>query len=152
LYLGKVFGFQSSVLGHVSAPRQLTFLSYPISVEQINLRKHERIACTLPVTFGFSAFDRKGMISDLSCGGCRINSKIGKGNNTGDPFQVGDTIEMSFPQLGMESDVNLNGIIRNINQKDTLIIFGVQFDGTHTEAIDKIKSYINMVNNATIDD
>ena len=146
LYLGKVCGFCSSILGNVIVPQKVIFLSYPKSIEKVNLRKHERIICALPVTFGFKELNFKGIISDLSTGGCRLNSKIDI-KKDGILFQLGDPIVMSFVQLGVESNVVLNGIIRNLNYSNIEVNLGIEFDRTQTEALAKINSYIKLVKN-----
>lgn len=76
LYLGTVYGFRSSILVSVTVPEGLLFLQFPKHIERINLRKHERITCAVPVAFGLGDFNLNGIVSDLSSGGCRLDSKI----------------------------------------------------------------------------
>jgi len=68
---GKVYGFKSSVLSHVTRPCPLIFITFPHSIETINLRSTERVDTFLAARgkMGDDALD--GVILDLSAGGCR---------------------------------------------------------------------------------
>lgn len=146
LYSGIVYGFRSSIRGSITVPERLLFLQFPKRIEKINLRKHERITCAMPVTFGLDDLTLNGIISDLSTGGCRLDAKVDNTNNI-ILFQAKDVVILSFAQLGMESNVIVNGTVRNANYDSKTFSLGIEFDKTQTEALDKIGSYINLVKN-----
>jgi hypothetical protein len=50
LSAGKVCAFCCTLLTRIKAPFQLSILSYPESLENMNLRKHERMSCVLDAT------------------------------------------------------------------------------------------------------
>ena len=72
VHMGEVFGFRTEVLGLMATPFPLMFLSYPATVERINLRQSARVDCHLPATLTFRETATEGMILDISSGGCRF--------------------------------------------------------------------------------
>ena len=146
VYSGKIYGFRSYIIGKVNVPRQITFLSYPESIEKINLRKHERLNCSIPATIGFNEVDLRGVISDLSRSGCRFNLKMDE-NFSGNPFQIEDIVKLSFPLVGKEDDQKIDGVVKNMNYNNDAISFGIEFDKTNIEALNKIDSYVGLVKN-----
>lgn len=69
---GRVYGFKAHSQGHVVRPCPLIFLSYPQSVESLNLRKSERVNTFLDAKGSIDGVIMDGVILDLSAGGCML--------------------------------------------------------------------------------
>lgn len=67
---GRVYGFSSDLIGHVIRPKPVMFISFPYSVEELNLRACDRVDTFLPVEAKVGEAVFQGKIRDLSCGGC----------------------------------------------------------------------------------
>ena len=71
-YLRKdaILGFQSSVISIISIPGDLVFIEYPESIENHNMRAHQRVECFLPAKFDIGHNIVEGAIIDISNEGC----------------------------------------------------------------------------------
>jgi c-di-GMP-binding flagellar brake protein YcgR len=77
---GQIFTFNSEVIGSCYRPVPLVFFSYPESIEISNLRNDKRYPVNIPVTLETTAdppeLVTKGLILDLSWGGCLTASTV----------------------------------------------------------------------------
>ena len=69
---GSVHSFFAEVEGHATRPTFLLFVSYPDRLTILDIREHNRVACTLPCVLHNPQGAISGMIADLSMGGCRV--------------------------------------------------------------------------------
>jgi hypothetical protein len=69
---GRVYGFKSHPVGNVVRPCPLIFLTYPQSIESLNLRQSERVNTFLDATGTIDDVSMDGVILDLSVGGCML--------------------------------------------------------------------------------
>lgn len=68
---GRIYGFQSIILGTVSEPYGLMFLNAPDVVEEHNLRKKLRIDCYFPCEVELGEQREPGVVVNISLSGCR---------------------------------------------------------------------------------
>ena len=143
LYSGNVYGFQSKVLGSITKPHPLTFLSYPENVETSNLRSRARINCYIPASAVVHKNMFSGMVTDISTKGVRFTARV---LNRPDQQQMklGDNSKLSFSIPGMGGMHDFQGEIRNIMQGKQRISMGIEFKGMDEEIVDKIDAYIRM--------
>jgi len=144
LYMGEVFGFRAEVVGVVTVPYALMFLSYPVMVERINLRRAARVACHLPATLSVKDMDAEGMIVDISGGGCRFTIKADM-PELARHIYVGAFALLAFPLLGTEGRCQVQGLIRNVSEDLHKMSLGIQFQAVDKEIRERIENYIQRV-------
>lgn len=69
---GVMHGYVVQVLGYSTNPYQHLYLSYPDRNETHNLRAFDRVDCHLPGRVGSGRGAVKGMVDNISHGGCRL--------------------------------------------------------------------------------
>ncbi len=144
LCMGEVFGFESRSIGMISVPYPLLFLSYPAVFERINLRKGPRISCYLPAAIRFKRAMAEAMIVDISRDGCRIS--VRSDASSADPeIDLDDAVQLAFPLLGSQGNVEVRGIVRNYKKDHQIITVGIQFQDLSGEIIDRIERYTRKV-------
>jgi hypothetical protein len=141
IYAGNVYGFASTVRTYTHKPTLIVFLAYPTSVEIINLRKTKRMECLLPAELTILGKDFKGVILDISTGGCRLYIEY-------DPIEspvidVGKSIELRFHLTGISEEQTISGKIQNLKKKAELAEIGLEFDHGETKVKDNIATYID---------
>ncbi len=141
---GEVFGFDATVLGSITTPFPLTFLSFPQTVERTDVRRHPRVDCYIPATLKFAEASRPGVISDISRGGCRLKLKDVEGSDAGN-LEIGSEVILYFPLLGLQGVRECSGIVRNINLDSEGISIGIEFEMVEPELIEMIGAYSKMV-------
>lgn len=125
LHKGSVFAFQAYVLGSITKPVELIFLTFPQIVSRHELRKSLRVDCNLSSRVYWNDLDLLGMVVDLSAGGCCFVSNGLNGNS----FDVkpGDEVMLNFH---LSDDPNLNkfkGVVRRLNVDRSACLMGVEF-------------------------
>lgn len=145
VYAGNVYGFASIIQAYTLKPTLLAYITYPDSVESINLRKTKRLQCLLPVELripGTNALSFQGVVLDISAGGCRLNIEY----NPGAPpvVDVGHGIEVRFQLIGNSEEQVISGKIRNLKKGNDLAEIGMEFDlDNNTKVKDNILTYID---------
>jgi c-di-GMP-binding flagellar brake protein YcgR len=92
---GNVYAFRCTLLGIVKEPFRMSVLSYPESLENINLRKYERISCILDAAVCHQEKSFEGIVTDLSLGGCSFD--FNKSDLTAFPeIKITDEVSVSM--------------------------------------------------------
>jgi len=141
--LGNVRGFRSRILSTTLEPIPLVFLSYPHTIETVNLRKAKRVACYIPTAATVGQTAQKGMLTDINLSGCRFNFHTEK--EPEELFQSGDILGLSSPLLEIEKDQNCTGCIQNITRNSNSVTLGIQFEKINAEIVSKIEIYMQSV-------
>ena len=144
VYAGSVYGFRARLQGHILNPSPLLFLSYPPSVESLNLRKKHRVTCRIPATATVRETRLEGIILDLSASGCRLSARLADAAVLG-PIQLGEEISLRFPLLGFEGDRTFVGKARNISQSKEALTIGLEFVKMGAETVRSIETYVRRV-------
>ncbi len=143
IYSGRIFGFETALLGAILDPLGLIFLGYPKQVSEHNLRAAPRLECQLPAKATLNDIEFGGAIQDISPTGCRISIKTAllQATPAGSP-----TLEMSIRidlQLPDQSDtLALHGKIKNIEQDANRVALGVAFMDIGEAARTQISRYL----------
>ncbi len=143
IYSGRVFGFETALLGAILDPLGLIFLGYPKVVSEHNLRAAPRLECQLPAkaTFNEIAFD--GAILDISPTGCRLSIKTALLQAAAVESPV---LEMNIRidlQLPDQTDMlALHGKIKNIEQDANRVALGIAFKDIGESARTQISRYL----------
>lgn len=140
---GAVYGFKADVINYVSKPEFLLFISYPAYIEKIEVRKHNRILCHMPTEVYINDFHLKGIIFDISKGGCRVNIfditlSILK------HFEVNEEVLLSFYVSTEKENINIVGQIKNITSSMEDVSVGLKFKDDDP-AISRVHDYIDYV-------
>jgi c-di-GMP-binding flagellar brake protein YcgR len=145
LYRGTVYGFRSTLLNVVKEPSHLVFLSYPKTVEAINLRKQERVSCLIPAQTSINGVLVKGVIVDMSLGGCCLSCNLDL--DEGSPeVKAGDEIVLAFQIVGTPGERMVDAKVMNVRRQGQKIMIGNLFSEVDHETVSVIENYIGSVN------
>jgi c-di-GMP-binding flagellar brake protein YcgR len=144
LHSGNIYGFQTKLIGSITNPFRLIFLSYPEEIEAHNLRNTERISSYIPATAVVNDEEVRGIITDLSTGGARFTIATGAASLQG-KVNIGEDITVSFPLLGIEGMQRCRGKIKRLDGDMEKISFGIQFIGVDSIIESKIDAYVKDV-------
>jgi c-di-GMP-binding flagellar brake protein YcgR len=126
LHYGRVYAFRCTLLLLVKEPYRFALLSYPVALENINLRKHERLSCIIVAEIRAHDQSYEGIVSNMSKGGCS--------------FEFSQSDQRGFPNLNVQEEIIIslqltekgeftvfNAIIRAIHTDKESMIYGLQF-------------------------
>ena len=141
VYAGNVYGFSSSTLSFINKPALMVFLSYPIMVEKINLRKTQRIECRFLATMETDSITHKATVVDISHGGCRLylDNEVTEFTS----FNVDQTISLFFYLPGIPEEQVIKGIVRNLKKDGKLCEMGIRFDTGPEVVLKNIKRFVD---------
>jgi hypothetical protein len=143
LYLGNVYGFKTKSIGSVEKPYKITFLSYPETVESLNIRRAQRVSCFIPATVEINKKQIRGLVMEISRSGTRF--KISTNTDIINETAINDLLKISFPLLGFEGIHTFKGIIKSINTDSEGISFGIQFEDIKPSVEGMIDGYVRDV-------
>ena len=143
---GTIYGFRTSLLNFVTKPAPLMFISYPEYVEKYELRRHRRTECRIPAVLYFAEGEYKGIIEDLSFGGCRMSFDQLKYSETQKIVQDLPLI-IKFSLFAEQGMLEIPGIIKNKSVHRNRLSIGIKFDGEE-KLRQPIKQYLEEVEGA----
>jgi c-di-GMP-binding flagellar brake protein YcgR len=143
IYLGNVYGFRTKSIGSIDKPYRITFLSYPETVESLNIRKAQRVTCSIPATLDLDKIQLKRLILDISKNGIRF--KINTSSDIFGKVKIDDNLNISFPLLGLEGFHTFNGRIKSMNGDSEQLTLGIEFLDVKPSLEAKIDNYVNDV-------
>lgn len=91
LFSGYVYAFRCTLLSMIKEPFRLSILSYPEAIENINLRKNERLPCIIAAGINYQGRVSEGIVSNISMGGCS--------------FEFNQSAQREFPDLKINAEV-----------------------------------------------
>jgi c-di-GMP-binding flagellar brake protein YcgR len=91
LFYGRVYAFRCTLLLLVKESYCLAILSYPEALDNINLRKHERISCIIDAEIRAHEETYEGVVSNISKGGCS--------------FEFSRSDQRGFPNLNVQDEI-----------------------------------------------
>jgi c-di-GMP-binding flagellar brake protein YcgR len=144
LHGGVVYGFKSTILGMVEEPFRLLFLSYPEAIETVNLRQHERIPCLIPSGATVAGVAYKGVLLDISVGGCCFAFNLQQDEEKPEA-KPGDDILLSLHMAGVSLDEQVNMAIENVRYHGNRVTIGGSFRDIRRETSEAIQEYIDTV-------
>jgi c-di-GMP-binding flagellar brake protein YcgR len=141
---GTVYGFQSTLLHQVQKPAPLIFLSWPELIETKDIREHHRIEAYLAATANIHGRECKGMIYDISLGGCRFTATISAPAAEAEALQVqvGEPILLTFELPGVGRPLQLSGETRNVAQDSTGSTWGVKFADLDADELRELLNHV----------
>ena len=148
LHDGKVYGFYSTLVGEMSEPFRLAFLSYPEDIEIVNLRKSERAPCLIPALISVNGASHPGAFTDVSEGGCSF--LFDQSNSSGAGVTVGEEILFSVRFIGSSDIKSIKAIVKNIRLADKRTSVGTQFHEPGDDILESIRTYMEKVGNLDV--
>ncbi len=139
-YLGDLFKFKSIVLGSNEKPFKVTYLSYPDMIEKIEYRDTQRVHCFIPASIVYHKTKIKGMISDISLGGCKFRTDAIDQIEGLLIKREGDII-LHFPLLGLEGVKEFKGKVKKV-EFDNQFSLGVGFYDIEEDSREIIAAYV----------
>jgi hypothetical protein len=144
---GTIYGFRTSLLNFVNKPAPLMIISYPEYVEKYELRQYRRTECRIPASLYFAEGEYKGIIEDLSFGGCRMSFEQLKYSETQKIVQDLPLI-IKFSLFAEQGKLELPGTIRSKTIHRNKLSVGIKFDGEE-KLRQPIKQYLDEVESRT---
>ncbi|THB68446.1 MAG: flagellar brake protein [Desulfovibrio sp.] len=141
---GVVCGFQAEVAHIMVRPFPILFVDYPESIEVFHLRKHDRVMCYLPVALFMDGEEVKGVITDISTGGCRVF--LDDGAVSGLPKTEKDAeLSCLFTLSDSNMEVLVNGVIRTVEDQKQGVVLGLGFIEPTEEVVEAVGQYVAVV-------
>jgi c-di-GMP-binding flagellar brake protein YcgR len=139
--VGATYGFESKIIGIISEPAKLLFLSYPDVVKEQDQRQMPRVSCHIPATATINQTPLNGIITDMSYIGCRFVVRIPAKIT---PYQVRilTDVNLRFALHGLDGSEELLGVVRNTSIDRFRIALGIEYDNLSPETSTKIKEYM----------
>jgi len=141
VFMGNVFAFKATVLGVIFEPFPLTFISYPKSIESLNLRSEKRVECNIPADIYVNNRRTPGVIMDISFNGVRLVCEITETTR----IEINNEVFVAFPLPGIKGEQNFFGKIKNIVKDKKKASLGVQFLNLDPTLKNRLRTYIDSV-------
>lgn len=118
--------FRSTVLKHTWHPFPLLFLSYPESIDRVDLRKSPRTDSFIRAKVFIGKEQHPGAMVDLSRAGCRLVVKFSSGCPP-QAMAINERIKLAADFSGKGNYEPIEGIIRNAMVDNDKAVLGIHF-------------------------
>lgn len=145
MYAGNIYGFLSTILTCTLKPALILFISYPVSVESMNLRKTMRLQCLFPARVKLHNDDYKAVMLDISMEGCRIYIEYAAGVSP--EIEIDQRVDLSFQITGLAEEQVMKGKIQNLKKEGRIAEMGVEFSSEDESSLNNVKQYIDSFSN-----
>lgn len=123
---GEVIAFKSKVTFILTKPANLVFLSFPLAIQNMDLRSEQRQQIRIATKL-FSLKDQRSIgdavIMDLSSSGCRIGIKRERLKSK---LATSDIIVIRV-KAPDQSEVDIQGELKNQRTEDGVVFLGIKF-------------------------
>ena len=134
--------FQTEMLSYLSRPTLLLTLAYPQMTNTVQVRKHKRIASTLPVLVTKDKQEASGIISDISRGGCRLIMDM-RGQDFVRQISVGDKLNILVPLKLRENLDSIYTTVKNIETDQFRLIMGLAFEPLPNNVFQQLSTFLS---------
>lgn len=143
LHQGALVGFRSEIIHYMAAPFSLLFVSYPMEIQTQHLRGSQRVVCNFPAVVESGKRQIKGVISDISAGGCRFIYEP----PTGVEFNIrpGESLSGRFHLLEKTQDYPFRARVVSVGLSGGKRFAGLRFDLAQTRLPDSLRDYIDEI-------
>jgi c-di-GMP-binding flagellar brake protein YcgR len=139
---GNVFGFQSELLGFITEPTKLIFVSYPAVIARHNLRKGTRVSCSLLAEVDVNGEKFEGLITDISGTGCCLSITAQSVEQSFPSMKINQTFAILCQLPGIEAPVEVVGRVKNFQRETQRISIGTLFHDVDPVIMDGIISFV----------
>ncbi len=126
MHAGKVYGFRSTVTGHILAPSPIFFTDFPKKLEMINLRKHERVDTFLQARLQLGQEVQRGVILDISATGCRFTMERATGGQWSS-IEPNTEVRLEFRLTDTDDPIRMPGTVASFSQDVKRATLGIRF-------------------------
>ncbi len=140
---GAVNTFLTEIITHTVKPAFLLYTTYPDRLSILEMRRHLRNFCSLPIFINTPHGGALGIISDLSTGGCRVILEL-KGQSTMRKLEVGDQLLLQTVFSANGKPNNGGGAVRNVESSGSRLIIGISFNTDEPEFTAALKDYLEL--------
>lgn len=140
---GAVNSFTTELVSHAVKPALMLFTSYPDRLNIQETRRHQRITCALPAILNTIYGDAKGIISDLSMGGCKVTLDLG-GQSALRDMIVGDEVVLQTVLNADGMPAGGTAIVRNIEVSGSKLRAGLSFNDAHKDFFTSLSNYLEL--------
>jgi len=141
---GTVNKFFAEIISYATKPSLMIFVSYPDRMGVMEVRKHQRVVCALPITLNTPHGDGIGVIKDLSKGGCRLVVElVGRSNLR--QLAEGDRVVVQGCFSAAGNTERGIGIVRAVEISGSRMSVGLAFDESHKAFADALAAYLALV-------
>jgi len=122
---GDCLGFRSMVQYKIEHPDRLLFLTFPHSMQVHELRAESRILVSVPASITDSKGEKtfKGVLTDLSSGGCRIDLE----GFDESPFEVDEQVTVEFKHPVNSEEIKNKATVRSAKKAGNLMSICVSY-------------------------
>ena len=140
----KVCGFASTTSAVIVRPATLVFLRYPKTIQVLNLRRHERANCLLPIIAYHDGNESHGLIINMSESGCKVMLEDGS-HKTTPGIKKMQELFCQFRFLDMSEDIYVKSEVKNIKEAEKGVSLGIEFKELSAEVHQKIARYVEKI-------
>ncbi|MBI4774403.1 MAG: flagellar brake protein [Deltaproteobacteria bacterium] len=145
-YSNHPYQFPSEVKGFYCENNfKLLFLSYPVSIEDRDMRRKERVNCCLPALMTVDRKQHEGIIANISIDGCRFQTNAG----TLTYINLDEDVSVSCYLMGLVERQELGGSIRSSIVDQKQIQLGIEFTNLDNNKVTNISRYIENIVEST---
>ena len=141
---GTVYAFITEVVSSIVRPGFLLFCSYPTSLEQLELRRHQRLNCLLPALARTSHGEYRCILQDVSHGGAKLVIETKVSDNLRQ-IEAGSNLLLDFTLFMGKSEVPVPSIVRSVNIEGTKVHLGIQFLDMPEHLRQELEVYLDTV-------
>ena len=140
---GILKGFLCHIIAYKASPFRHLYLSYPHRGEFFTLRQEDRFLCHLPASLKLGSERLRGMVQDLSTGGCSVN--LAHPDPESLPLGKDKEITLSFSLLSAEHMNLARCRIRNIRLEEDMVGLGLSFVKPDEAVVGRITHFLDFL-------
>lgn len=141
-FQGRIYGFQSIILGTVSEPYGLMFLNAPNVVEEHNLRTKQRIDCYFPCAVEMEEKQEPGVVVNISLSGCRCIFSALRSSREMLASIRDKPVKLILQMSEGGASLHVPGRILSAQQFHGALSAGIRFETLDDHTITKLKAYL----------
>jgi c-di-GMP-binding flagellar brake protein YcgR len=145
VHRGRVHGFRAGVIEYLVKPFSLLFLTYPTSMETVELRRDHRVECFFPAKLSLDQAVIKGMLLDISTSGCKVQVDAERIPNARQLLTPRAALGVSFHALDPKASYDLAGSVRSVSDATGRMHLGLRFTDSAGAVIEAIAAYVREV-------
>ncbi|MDR2161477.1 MAG: flagellar brake protein [Desulfovibrio sp.] len=140
---GAVNTFTADLLSYSVKPALILYASYPDRISIIKTRQHRRLICALPVSLNTSYGDARGLVCDLSQGGCRVTLEL-TGQSGLRNLNVGEDVVLQMPLNAGGVPAGGTCVARKVEIAGSRLTLGLSFNEGQKEFISEVNEYLDL--------
>ena len=138
---GVATAFKCHIIRFVMSPFPLLFLSYPEQCDCVDVRQHARIHCLFEAVLRAGQAEVKGMITDVSLGGCCFTFPHGEAKGELD-FAKAAPVTLESWQLKAEHEHAVQATVQSTVTKADHKCVGLKFETVPDETYQTLERFI----------